>query len=165
MKLSDYINLKEFLTLLFAFFKENRIVSSIKPVDDYNLLLDRILESEFNYISYYPGMYSVDFKLSDRIGTGEVYYFIFGSRENGGSMLIDLGERELSSFMNFSWNNEKHPPFLMNFEKDGKIMINSEVTGFDAEYLAINDVCNLKEFTSYLVRNREQGRLNVVVVE
>ena len=165
MKLSDYNNLKEFLTVLFSFFKENGIVSSIEPVEDYDKLLERILECEFNYISYYPGMYSADFILSERIEVGEVYYFIFGSTEAGGSLLIDLGERELSSFFNFTWNNEKHPPFLMDFKKDGKIIINSEVPGFEAEYLEEKDVLTFDEFISYFDSNRGQGRLNVVVVE
>ncbi len=166
MKLSDYKNMNEFLTVLFSFFKENGIVSSIEPIEDYDRLLERILECEFNYISYYPGMYCADFKLSEKIDEGEVYYFMFGSREESASLLIDLGERNLSSFFNFSWNIDKHPPFLKDFsDGNGRIKIESEVPEYVVEYLEEKDVADFDEFTSYLERNREQGRLNVVEVE
>lgn len=165
MKLSEFENLNKFLSVLFAFFKENGIDSSMKPVEDYNLLLAKIINSEFNHISYNPGIYSADFILNTRIEVGEVYYFIFGSTEAGGSLLIDLGERGLSSFFNFTWDNEKHPPFLMDFKKDDKIIINSEAIGLEAEYLEEKDVLTFDEFTRYLDMNSGQGRLNVVVVE
>jgi len=166
MKVVDYKNLNEFLTVLFSFFKENGIVSSIEPVEDYDKLLERILECEFNYISYYPGMYCADFKLSKKIEEGEVYYFIFGNREESASLLIDLGERTLSSFFNFSWSNEKHPPYLKDFaDADGNIKLDSEIEGYEIEHLQERDILSIEEFKKYLQNNKSQGQLKIVEVD
>jgi len=166
MKLSEFKNTNKFLTTLFNFFKENGIVSSIEPVEDYDRLLERILDCEFNYISYYPGMYCADFSLRKRIEEGEVYYFILGRGEKSASLLIDLGEGELSSFLNFTWNIDKHPPFLKDHADDkGKIKIESEVPGYDAEPLEEKDVISFDDFKKYLDKNQEQGSLVVVEVE
>jgi hypothetical protein len=166
MKVADYKNLNAFLTVLFSFFKENGIVSSIEPVEDYDRLLERILECEFNYISYYPGMYCADFKLNKKIEEGEVYYFIFGNKKESASLLIDLGERNLSSFYNFSWSNEKHPPYLKDFaDADGNIKIDSEVEGYEIEYLNEKDILSFEEFKKYLEEHNKQGQLNVIEVE
>ena len=149
MKISEYTNLNEFLTVFFNFLKENGIHSSMKPVENYTMLLARILKSKFNHISYNPGMYSADFILSERIEVGEVYYFIFGSTEAGGSLLIDLGERELSSFFNFTWDTERHPPFLKDFiDGSGRLKLNSEVQRGNAEFLDENDIFSFEEFST-----------------
>ncbi|HPS57644.1 MAG TPA: hypothetical protein PK514_06005 [Spirochaetota bacterium] len=166
MKLSEFKNTKKFLTILFNFFKENGIISSIEPVENYDRLLERILECELSNISYYPGMYCADFKLREKIEKGEVYYFIFGTGDESASLLIDLGERDLSSFFNFTWNIEKHPPYLKDFIDDnGGIKLESEVPGYDSEPLEEKDVISFDDFKEYLDKNREQGRLVIVEVE
>jgi len=166
MKIYDYKNLNLFLTVLFNFFKENGLISSIEPVEDYDRLLERILDCEFNYISYYAGMYCTDFKLSKRIEEGEVYYLIFGSEKDSASLLIDLGERELSSFFNFTWNNEKHPPYLKDFtDENGEIKIESEVPGNDAEILKDEDIMTFDDFDIFLKLNKEQKQLTFIEVE
>ena len=166
MKICDYKNLSFFLATLFTFFKENGIEPSYNDIDDYDKLLERIIESEYIKMSYYPGMYCVDFKLKEKIEKGEVYFFIFGSENNSSSLLLDLGEKGLVSFFNFSWDLDKHPPFLKDFaDINGRIKISPEVPGYDSDYLSINDVMTFEEFQDYLSKNREQRFLNVIEVE
>ncbi|NLV68031.1 MAG: hypothetical protein GXY14_10205 [Spirochaetes bacterium] len=124
--------------------------------------------AEFTEVSVveWAGMYCADFKLSERIEDAEIYLFIFGSRANGGSILIDLGERELSSFFNFAWDTNGHPPFLKDFTNGkGLLKSNSEVQGNDVESIEEKDIFSFEEFKDYLKSHRGQGRLNVVVVE
>ena len=167
MKISEYKNLNRFLTLLFTFFKENRIESSIYPMDDYDGMLERILQCEYETMSYYPGMYCVDFRLPERIEEGEVYMFIFGKENSSGSsLLIDFGERDLVSFFNFSCDFEKHPPYLLDFADDkGRIAVSPEVAGYDVEYLNTDDIMPFDEFIIYLNNNRTPKHLNMVVVD
>jgi len=167
MKISEYKNLTRFLTILFTFFKENRIESSVYPMDDYDGMLERILQCEYENMSYYPGMYCVDFRLPERIEEGEVYMFIFGKENSSGSsLLIDFGERDLVSFFNFSCDFEKHPPYLLDFaDENGRIMVSPEIPGHDVECLNADDVMTFDEFIMYLNNNRNQKHLNMIVVD
>lgn len=167
MKIREYKNLNLFLSVLFKFFKENGIESSIMPVEDYDILLKRILDCEYKGLSYHPGMYYVDFKLPEKIDEGEVSMFNFG-RENthGSTLLIDLGENDLVSFFYFSCDFDKHPPYLKDFaDENGRIKVSPEVEGFEVEYIYAKDVMEFDEFSTYLNNNRKQKHLNVVVVE
>lgn len=167
MKISEYKNLNRFLTILFTFFKDNGIVSSMYPMDDYDAMLKRILECEYETMSYYPGMYCLDFRLPERIKEGEVYMFIF-CRENsfGSSLLIDFGERDLVSFFNFSCDFEKHPPYLLDFADDnGRITVSPEVTGYDVEYLHADDIMPFDEFIIYLNKNNKQKDITLIEVD
>jgi len=166
MKIRDYKNLRLFIETLFSFFNENGIESLYDDIDDYDKLIERILDSEYIRMSYYQGMYCVDFKLNKKIEEGEVYIFMFGNKENSSTLLFDLGERELSSFFNFSWKTEKHPPYLKDFaDTTGMIKISPEVPGYEADDLSINNVMTFEEFQVYLDNNREQKLFTVIEVE
>lgn len=167
MKISEYKNLTRFLTILFNFYKENCITSSIYPMDDYDGMRDRILDCEYKSISWDQGMYCVDFNLPERIEDGEVYMFISGNEDSSGiSLIIDFGERGLVSFFNFSCDSEKHPPFLLDFDDDtGLITISSEVQGYDVEYFNAEDIMTFDEFIIYLNDNRKPKHLNMIVVD
>lgn len=167
MKLREYNNTNMFLSILFDFFKENEIESSIIPVEDYDVFLERILDCEFKGLSFHPGMYYVDFKLPERIDAGEVMMFNFGRKNSHGStLLIDLGENDLMSFFYFSCDFDRHPPYLKDFtDENGRIKVSQEVLGYDADYIYENDIMSFDEFLIYLKNNREQKNLNVVVVE
>ena len=52
MKISELKNTSLFLRIIFDFFIDNGIRSSIMEVSDYNLLLERILSSEITEYIY-----------------------------------------------------------------------------------------------------------------
>lgn len=167
MKISEYKNLNRFITILFTFFKDNSIESSVYPMDNYDAMLERILDCEYESMSYYPGMYCVDFRLPERIEEGEVYMFIFGKDNSyGSSLLIDFGERDLVSFFNFSCDFEKHLPYLIDFaDENGRITVSPEIPGYDVEYLQAEDIMPFDEFIIYLNNNRMPKKLNMIVVD
>lgn len=167
MKIRDYKNLNLFLEILFEFFKENKITSSLEPVEDCDLLLERILDSEYTGKSYYPGMYYVNFKLPERIEEGKVSMFNFGRQNTHGcSLLIDLGENDLMSFFYFGCDFEKHPPYLKDFtDGNGRIKVSPELEGCEVDYIHEKDVMSFDEFITYLDNNRMQKLLNIVSVD
>lgn len=171
MKIAEYQNLNLFLTMLFTFFKKHGIQSSISCVenyiDDYDGMLGRILECEFKDMSYYPGMYCVDFIPPGRLSEGEVYMYLFGNENTkGSSLLIDFGENDLVSFFNFTFDSEKHPPYLKDFaDEKGRIKVHQEVRGCETEHLFNNDIMSFDEFTAYLNNNNKRKFLNMIDVD
>ncbi len=152
MKISELPNLKLFLSILFKFFKENQIESSLQPINDYNLLLSRILDSELISYSCHPNIeyYGINFKLEKKIDESEIYMLIFGNRKSDKScfLLIDIGEKDLTSFFTFSWHQEKLPPFMADFENDGA-----------------DQIMTLEDFRIFLEANKEQKNLTWINVD
>ena len=168
MELRKYKNITRFLVTLFNFFKENEIGSSLQPVEDYDILLERILESKFLNFHYNPGIYSIDFRLRKKVEKSEVYMLIFGegSSDKSAHLLIDLGERDLTSFISFSIHGEKHPPFLMDFvDEHGKLKI--EYTDGSAEEQNPDgfDIMTFEEFALFLAEYNRQKKIKWIEVD
>jgi hypothetical protein len=100
MRLRTCKNLEQFLNILFSFFKNNSIQSSLHPVQCHEDLLDMLLNSKFiQFKKKGPAEFIVDFKLNRPIDRDYVYYFIFGNDNNteeSGSLLIDLSGKSVS---------------------------------------------------------------------
>lgn len=171
MKISECKHLNEFLCILFEFFKKNRIESSLEPIDDFDKLLYRILDSEFINYDCIPGFeqYSIEFKLNQQLNDAEVYFIIFGNNEgnNNSSLLVELGERELNSIIKFSWYEDIMPPFLKDFiDKENKLLITHTATETDEhKNVCDNDFMSFDDFKLFLDKNKEQKYLKWVEVD
>jgi len=156
--------------MLFNFFKENGITSDLKQINDYDDLMKRILESEFISFNFNPSIenYGIDFKLSQRIEEAEVYMFNFGKSENtkSSSILFDFGEREFTSFLTFSWYEEKLPPFIKDFlNEESKIILSDDDENLMEPDLFWTETMSLDQFKLFLTENCKQKHVTWVAVD
>lgn len=171
MKLSEYKNLNRYLHSLFEFFKENRLISSVQEIDDYDKMLKNILDSEFAGYSCNPGIetYSISFKINHNIDDDEVYMIIFGNEGDKGSsyFLIDISKSadKYNSFFSFSWHGVKLPPFLNDFKNEHGMMMTDNFDGTYEFRFSEDQIMTFDEFESYLSKNGKQKDLKWIVVD
>lgn len=161
MKIADYRNLNIFLTILFNFFMEYKILSSVKPVDDYIELLEKILNAEFVCYRCSPGIeqYSVDFMLSHPPGKKEIYLLNFGkpcSNKSPG-LLVNLGERGRVGSFSFSWYENRLPLFLKDFIDGSGMLVTENSDGIYERNFSVNDIMNIYEFIAFLQKNSDHN--------
>jgi len=172
MKIYDYKNLSLFLHTLFDFFKKNGIESGLEKLTDYESMLKIILNSEFIKFYCYPGIeqYGVSFIPEHIIEERVVYSFLFGSesKESKGNahFLIDIDENEFPSFIEFSWYEEKLPPFFYDFiNENGMLLVNNYEGPSEERNIKSDEIMTFDDFDIFLKLNKEQKQLKCIEVD
>jgi hypothetical protein len=161
MKIFQYENLTKFLNMLFEFIKENYSGPVNGKINNYDEMLNIILNSEYTGFNCRrdTDQYSVDFSLTQKIDKEEVYMFLFGKDESYGdnSLEIDLQEMGLNSYFTFSWNEQKLPPFLTDFvDNEGRLLISYADGSNENKLIDGGKYMTFDEFQVFLNRNRKQ---------
>lgn len=159
MKIAEYRNLNIFLTVLFNFFNDNEIGSSTSPVDDYDELLEKILNAEFISCrcNRETEHYGIEFRLSHSIEKPEVYTLNFGEYGDDRSpgLLIDFGERDHTGFFTFRWNEGMLPFFLIDFMDESGMLVAENSDGAYEGHFSIDDFMDIYEFIAFLQSNSD----------
>ena len=158
MKLNEIKNFPETFSIIFDHFEKYNIESSWNTVESYKNIYDKIMNSEFDDISYLMNTHSyhIDFFAPDNFLKDKAFIIMCKdvSKKNFIDLLIDFSDSERISFIKIEFSFDKHPPFAKSLIKNDKFKI-SYIDEPD-EYADIDDSAfislpEFKEFVSKII--------------
>ncbi len=168
MKLSELNYFSEFLSVLFDFFKEYRIVSSAEPLDDIEGLRDRLLGADLVAFTYLSNIrkYSMEIMFDTPPDKDEIYTFLWGAVDSKkiNEFLVDIGAN--LAFLHVEIIAEKYPVFVRDF-LTGRGELRASCFGEDDMMIPLDDasIMSMDEFRQFLAGNAAQKDYTIIGVE
>ncbi len=149
-RIKDHLLLAKCITILFNFFKQNEIGSSVDQVSSYESLLKIIIESKVTNFSFNPNTdeYTISIKPKISATSSSVYFFVFGNTIINNYLLVEMDEENIQSRIKLSLNCDKYLPFIAKYEYE----------------IESSQIMSLDEFVAFLEKNKRPGRLKVIEV-
>ena len=155
------------MRMLFEFFEENNIISSLSDDLDFHdkrlLLLN--IEPDECYICGHTGSINISLSVPDSTFEEDdlISFYIFGNGEEENSLLLDYCKG--NCFIMLELYCEKYPPLIIDFVSPDNTINEKSAYGTSEIRIEESQIMSMDEFKSFLENNSIQGRLNFIEVE